>query len=159
VFLYRQRHPQHPQVAALQRGDRVLPVRGTLLNGQLLLEAYSRPIVLYVFSPTCSWCERNLDNARTIASAAGERYGFLGIVTIDSGIAEYVSSRRLDWPVVKNVPLEILESLKILGTPQTILVDKGGIVLNSWSGALAGPVVDEVEAQLGVRLPGLLEPK
>src|SRR5882672_1313002 len=35
--------------------------------------------VFYVFSPSCSWCERNLANLQTLASAAGTRYRVIGV--------------------------------------------------------------------------------
>ena len=45
-------------------------------------------------------------------------------------------------------------SLKIGGTPQTIVLSKNGEVLKSWRGAYMSTVKDDVENFFGIRLPG-----
>ncbi len=133
------------------------PLRGTTLDGQPVTEEFSRPTVVYVFSPSCSWCERNLNNARAIASGAGDRYRFVGVAAVDAGIEGYVRERSLRWDIIKNVPLEILRQYRVPGTPQTILIGAGGIVLHSWNSAYLETAQREIEAALKVSLPGLLE--
>jgi hypothetical protein len=44
-----------------------------------------------------------------------------------------------------------------MGTPQTMLIDVGGVVLGTWSGAYSGEVVKDVELKLGITLPGLVD--
>lgn len=39
----------------------------------------SRPTVLYVFSPTCVWCEKNLENIRVLTTQKSEDFRFIGV--------------------------------------------------------------------------------
>ncbi|MBO0859398.1 MAG: hypothetical protein J2P21_13135 [Chloracidobacterium sp.] len=37
------------------------------------------PTILYVFSPQCVWCMRNLDNIKTIESSVKGKYQLIGL--------------------------------------------------------------------------------
>jgi hypothetical protein len=90
------------------------------------------PTVLYHFSPTCSWCERNWSNISELATKTKGRYRVVGVSTTP------VSS-----------------TFRLGGTPQTILVSADGRVLEDWPGAYVGVQAQELEAYFGLRLPGL----
>jgi hypothetical protein len=157
LVIYRYTRPvQAAQPPPLKAGDKLPPLRGTSLDGRPITETFARRTVLYIFSPTCSWCERNLNNARAIAGGAGSRYQFVAVSTTDTGLEDYVRSRHVQWTIIKNVTFENLRSYRFKGTPHTIFVDAGGVVLGSWSGAYTDSVEHEVQAALGVALPGLL---
>src|SRR6266566_5918159 len=53
----------------LKVGTIVPPIAGRLLNGQEQVISYlgtNQPTVLYVFTPPCSWCAKNVDNFKTL---------------------------------------------------------------------------------------------
>ena len=56
------------------------------------------PTVLYYFSPTCGWCERNWDNVRALSAAAPGRYRFIGLSSTPK-IEQFMRDRQLDFEV------------------------------------------------------------
>src|SRR5712671_893418 len=53
----------------LEVGIAVLPITANRVDGTRETITYvgsDRPTVLYVFTPECKWCARNLDNLRTL---------------------------------------------------------------------------------------------
>ncbi len=156
VYLFR-RLPVVPKVASpLKVGDKVPDFRASRLEGgELILSFDQRPAILYTFSPACIWCDRNLDNARELARQARPRYDFVAVALNDTGLAEYVRDRRLDWLVVGNVPEEVRRAYRMTGTPETIVVGRRGTVLRAWSGAYTANITKQIETFFGVTLPGL----
>ena len=163
AYLYRLnaavRHSQAPAIAPLKAGDRVPGITGAAPDGSGVTAPSRARVVLYFFSPSCSWCERNIDNAKAIAAAAGPSYTFVAVSTVNTGVREYIRERKLGWTVVDHVPVATLAAYKIIGTPQTTLVSPDGVVLASWSGAYTESSRNEIGRLLNVTLPGLVEPK
>lgn len=59
----------------------VPPLKVTDMSGQPAVISYQeikKPVVLYIFSPTCNWCERNAESIRLLAQTRGEEYQFIG---------------------------------------------------------------------------------
>ena len=53
----------------LKIGTNVPPITAMRLGGQVETISYAssdRPTVLYVFTPQCGWCTRNLDNLKAL---------------------------------------------------------------------------------------------
>jgi peroxiredoxin len=115
----------------------------------------NRPTVLYVFTPTCSWCGRNMDNLKTLIDKAGGQYRFLGLSLSEQGLAHYVAQNELRLPVFSDLSAESKVAYKLSGTPQTIVVSAEGRVLQTWVGAYVGDQKSQVEAFFHVSLPGL----
>jgi hypothetical protein len=70
----------------LQIGTSVPTIKASNLEGRQEVISYaegSQPIVLYVFTPQCSWCIRNLDNLRTLLSQKRGSYRFVGLSLTD----------------------------------------------------------------------------
>jgi hypothetical protein len=116
---------------------------------------HSRPTVLYVFTPSCIWCARNLENLRALSrlSSAGA-IRLIGL-SLDPDVADYVRRERLDFPVY--VPSAA--AIKALGlgvTPHTMVV-AGGQLEHAWRGAYSAAVGREIEARFGLSLPGLID--
>jgi peroxiredoxin len=142
----------------LVAGESVPPFEASSLGGRREVVSYAggdRPVVLYVFSPTCSWCERNLENFKALLSQKGDAYRFVGLSVTDRGLKEYVADKRLDLPVYYDPAEDAAGEYKIGGTPQTLVISPEGKVLQNWVGAYVGPQQAEVEKFFGVRLPGV----
>ena len=142
----------------LQPGTAVPPFGAVDLKGQAQLVVYgevSRPTVLYIFTPSCSWCARNLDNFRELTSRRGTQYRFIGVSLSKDGLQEYVSSQGLNIPVVHGLSDETVKKYKLGGTPQTIVVSPDGQLMKDWVGAFVGPQKSEIESFFHVSLPGI----
>jgi hypothetical protein len=115
--------------------------------------------VLYVMAPGCSWCARNLDNIRALASHAADTYRFIGISNTAKQLDHYLASTPLPFPV-EIIDLEHApEGLNTSTTPQMALVRPDGRVAKVWIGALGGSGQAEVEQFFHVRLPGWRDEK
>lgn len=139
----------------LASGDKVPPLVATSMFGkQVRFDYTSANTVVYVFSPACVWCERNLDNINEIVRTVGVDH-FVPVSLVETGLEEYVRSHKLGWAVVSKLAPETLRAYKFSGTPQTLVIGEGGKVIRSWSGAYVGPVASDIESFYKIRLPGL----
>ncbi len=131
-------------------GETLPSITGVSVDGKPMTVSYNgqpRPTVLYVFSPTCTWCERNLENIRTLSKSAGDKYQFVG-VSLPAAVKERTTP--FNFPVVfanGQTPFR--------GTPQTLVVGADGKVLQSWKGAYAGSTKQQIESFFKTQLPGL----
>ncbi len=144
----------------LKVGATVPPIAARLLNGQQQVISYvdtNQPTVLYIFTPPCVWCARNIDNFNTLANEESAQYRFIGVSLSEQGLAEYVTKNALKLPVYSSVSPEALKTYKLGSTPQTIVISPEGKVLQNWIGVYVGDQKSQVEAFFHVSLPGLRE--
>ncbi len=85
----------------------------------------------------------------------GSHYAFVGVSLTSTGLTEYVSQNKLDYPVVADIPDSVKAAYKMGGTPATIIVSPENKVLKVWSGAYQGTSLQEIENYFQVKLPGL----
>jgi peroxiredoxin len=158
---YQYRHIRLPLTSsapALKVGDTLPPFSAHDLRGaQVTLRFEQRPTILYIFSPKCSWCDRNFDNAIELSKQTESRYNFVAVSLDDTTLIEYIQRNHLRWTVLTNVSSSTMTSYRLGVTPQTIVVGPNGVVLHSWTGAYSPPTVSEIQKTLAVRLPGLSE--
>lgn len=141
----------------LEIDSRVPPIEARDVDGNPVFINYTgseRPTVLYVFTPQCDWCTRNLANVRTIANHAGERYRFVGLSLSSDQLREYISRNNIDYPVYTELPDSVRSAYMLGGTPQTIIVSAEGRVIKNWMGAYSHGLRQDVEEYFRVRLPG-----
>ena len=72
------------------------------------------PTILYHFSPSCSWCERNWENVRTLIRETRGRYRFVGISTTPVSAA-FMHEHQLDFEVADSVIQVISRSRRARG--------------------------------------------
>jgi len=114
-----------------------------------------RPVLLYVFSPACAWCRRNLGNLKALSSQANARYRLVGLSTTTTGLADYVRDNDLKFPIYSNGKTGG-HDFAVDETPEAALVSADGTIKEAWAGAYSGALQGYVEAKLGVHLPGLI---
>lgn len=144
----------------LKIGTTVAPIQAKRLGGQQEVVSYqdtNQPTVLYVFTPPCSWCARNMDNFKALLDKERSGYRFIGVSLTDQDLAEYVTKNELKLAIYSGLSLETLKAYKLGSTPQTIVVSPEGKVLQDWAGAYVGEQQKQVEAFFHVNLPGLKE--
>jgi peroxiredoxin len=142
----------------LKRGVTVPPITAKRLDGQQEVISHqggTQPTVLYIFTPPCHSCARNLDNIKTLFDNEREKYRFVGLSMSPEGLEQYVAKNDLKLPVCSGLSTETLKAYKMSGTPQTIVVSPEGRVVRNWSGAYEGDQISQVKAFFQVKLPGL----
>lgn len=140
-------------------GHRVVPVEGYSTAGTPVLRSVASdlPTVLYYFSPTCRWCDRNWDNIQALDRGAQGRYRVL-VVTRARGVRQYLTDRGLDVEdveVVEGVTESVVAAYGLSGTPQTLVASIEGVVTHDWRGAYTPRIERQIEELFGVPLPGL----
>jgi len=116
------------------------------------------PTLVYVFSPTCGWCAKNIENLKTLGSGMKGKYNVLGLSLTSEHLAEYIKSNALTFPVYSDPMPTVVSAYHLGGTPQTIVISPDGKVVKSWYGAYVGPAQVEVETFFAIHLPGLINP-
>ncbi len=144
----------------LKVGTAVPPIAAKRLDGQPGVISYQgaeEPTVLYIFTPPCTWCSRNMDNLKTLLDKERGQYRFIGLSLSEQTLAEYVAKNDLQLPVYSGLSPETLKTYKLGSTPQTIVISPEGKVLEDWAGAYVGDEKSQIEAFFHVSLPGLRE--
>ncbi len=150
----------HPpaKAPALEAGQRLPELALSDIRGQrttLRWNGDTRPTIVYVFTPTCVWCKRNMTAMKTVFERSSG-YRFIGISLTDTGLADYVKKSGLAFPVYyADSGQATVAALKITATPETLVVSRDGTVRNVWVGAYSGKVATQIEQQFGVALPKL----
>jgi hypothetical protein len=147
---------QPPAATALQAGERVPALDVKTLSGTAVHLTFDEPLstVLYYFSPTCGWCERNWDNVRAIAAAAPGRYRFIGLSS-SAKVEQFMRDRGLSFEVFTGVSADAMRAYHLSGTPQTVVVASGGTVIHAWSGAYTTRQQHAIADYFHLELPGL----
>lgn len=145
--------------AASSIGNQVVPVTGFTPEGVPVFRPVAKdvPTLLYYFSPTCVWCNRNWDNIRALERGAQGRYRVL-LLTRARGVREYLKEHGLSLEVIEGISESVVEAYKLGGTPQTLVASIEGIVTHDWRGAFTPRIERQIEKLFGVPLPGVVLP-
>lgn len=116
------------------------------------LAGQPRPTVVYVFTPQCSWCARNLPTLKEMSVAIRGDYRVIGLSLSERDLQAYVAKVQLPFPVYTGMSADMKGRLKLGGTPQTFVVSRDGRVIKNWLGAYSSVVREELQAFFKVRL-------
>ncbi len=141
-------------------GKIVSPLNVQNLKGENITLKYSdvsKPTILYVFSPDCVWCERNLQNIKYLYEKTQNQYRFVGLSLQRESGMKYVEEKDIMFPVYLNPSDFNLREYNFRATPSTYIISQEGIVLSYWSGAYGGKAQNNIEEFFKIKLPGLSE--
>jgi hypothetical protein len=124
-------------------------------NEVLTFKDSKLPTLLYIFSPSCVWCDRNLNNIKTLAESRGTEYRFIGISLSEIKLKEYLDTHHFSMPVYKNLLSQTRSKLGLGGTPQTLVISSEGKIIKNWVGAYSENLQQEIENFFGMKIPGL----
>lgn len=147
--------PRHSRV-----GKTVAPIQLQSPDGSRHVVRFNTgvPTVVYFFSPTCGWCERNWDNVRALAAASDGRYRVIAVAG-ETNLTAFREAHPLpSIEVFGGLTAESQAALGLSSTPHTLVVSAQGLVSHDWVGAYQGTVLRELEDLLNVSLPGLIAP-
>jgi hypothetical protein len=116
-------------------------------------DAQKKPTVLYLFSPDCGWCDRNLQGARMLITLRSDKYDVTTIALM--GPSGWGNKPRADLGVK---PYSISSTVRkagyaLSGTPQTVVIGQRGKILANWMGAYNTAIQKDIERVLGVQVP------
>src|SRR5437016_5012179 len=110
--------------ASLQAGERVPALEVKALDGRPAQISYdgALPTLIYYFSPTCGWCERNWDNVRTLTAVAPHHFRVVGLSPTSKDVEKVMRQHDVNFEVFTTVSSEALRAYRLHGTPDTVLV-------------------------------------
>jgi len=132
-----------------------LPVQDLQGHKQVVQYDTGAPVVLYVFAPSCGWCNRNAPNIAALARAKSSAFRFIGLSLTSRDASTFVRQHGMDFPVYVTTDQAVFTSLGLGSTPQTLVVSSAGRVMKNWVGAYDGELRSEIETFFGMGLPGL----
>ena len=112
-----------------------------------------RKTILYIFSPHCVWCARNSKSLSALSAALSPRYRVIGLSLDPDGVSEYVAAHDISFPVYTNISESTRSAFNLGPTPETIVVDRDGTVVQALVGAFVGSTKGRVERFFSIRLP------
>lgn len=146
-------HPAKPVVAHV--GEKVPPLTlRTPAKKKVLLDwsADSKSTIVYVFTPTCVWCKRNLEAMRTVANSASA-YHFIAVSLVEDGVEDYIKANHLSMPVYIAADKASRTKLGVHGTPTTLIISPKGVISQAWPGVYHGKIAEQVENTFKIKLP------
>jgi peroxiredoxin len=137
-------------------GDVAVPVSGFSRSQEAITVTFNDPLptVLYYFSTTCGWCDKNWDNIKALNASAAGRYRLVGL-TADRGLESYASRHGLDFEIVEGISENIRTAYSFYGTPHTVVVDGEGRITHDWRGAFNPRIERQIGDLFAINLPGL----
>jgi peroxiredoxin len=143
-----------PVAQADPKGKRLDDVRARDMNGQdatIPLRSNSRkPKIIYFFSPSRVWCQRNALHLNELVAHVESKYDFIGISLSSQGLPQFIGENHLGFPVYGDLSSQALAASAFTGTtPETIVVSTDGTVLASWTGAYEGITKSDIEHFFG----------
>ncbi len=112
----------------------------------------SRPTVVYVFRPSCTWCQRNGPVLSELVRQVAGKYDVVGLSLSPQGLTRFVDDHGMRMPVYYPASGGAA-SRQFQVTPETIVISSDGIVVASWNGAYINQTKSLVESFFSVRLP------
>ena len=121
-------------------GRQVQPSPVQTLDGNKTTIDYSgKPTILYIMSPTCTWCKANTPVVTDLAKQVGATYRFVGMSMTGSGLSAYLQAHPLPFPVyvIPNPFDEVWDVFSLGATPYMVAINGSGQIVGAWPGALA----------------------
>src|SRR5262245_36567075 len=125
------------QPGTLRGGTTLPPLDVVASNGQrveLRYTAEDLPTILYFFSPTCGWCERNWNNVAALERLTRGKYRFVPLSTT-ADVARVRTQHGITFEIYSGLSEALRRTHSFAGTPHTIVVSNTGRVLKAWAGA------------------------
>ena len=144
-------------------GVQVPDLRGFDLTGKPLEMLYGkdpRKVLVFVFSPTCAFCDDNWSNWQQIITALNHEAVRPVAVDVTSTVnALFLAKHQLAGvPVLVQVDPRDTLGYRFHLTPQTILVDHTGKVEKVWTGILNDSSVSELKQLLNEKMAASHDP-
>jgi len=103
-----------------------------------------KPLLIYVFKPSCKWCQLNTNNFNGLADQIQQRYETIGLSLDAENLPEYLQEHPLKAKIYTGVSGDMRSSYHLGSTPETIVVSVNGVVIKSWVGTYGNPLLRPV---------------
>jgi len=151
--------PTQRDFVTVRQGDSLAGVRVHNSAGQLVdLTVGPARTLIYVFSRTCGWCEKNIPNMKALQQGVNGRFRLIAISVngdAPSVVDQHMVESGLAFEMYYGVDPESQKKYGLGATPQTLVVSPDGLVQAVWMGAYGTRLRPEIERFFSISLPGL----
>jgi peroxiredoxin len=145
---------QPPPALELTTGMQMPDLRGFDPEGKPVEVLYGkdpRKVLVFVFSPTCPFCEQNWPKWEQVISALDHSaVRPVGVDVTSTSKAPFLSQHQLTGlPVFEKVEPHVMLNYHFQLTPQTILLDPDGKVEKVWTGVMTDSAVADLKQRTG----------
>lgn len=122
-------------------GLKVPPLEVSAMSGVRTTISYKevgRPTLIYVFRPSCVWCQRNTRALKDLSQRLSDHYRIIGVSLTSEGLSPFVRSNGMAFPVYTGMSRSMIETYHLGATPESIVISPDGLVLGDWKGAYVG---------------------
>jgi hypothetical protein len=131
-------------------GTLVPPLKGIGLSGEPLDISYNtrQNTLLLIFSPHCGFCEKNWPQWKSLLSSLDRSRTQPVLVDLSSTVTTaFLSAHQISTEVLMaHVDPAAYAKYSLRITPQTILINKDGVVSHVWTGLLTNSEQKEILA-------------
>ena len=126
----------------LKEGEQIKPFEVRAINNNKIEVDFDstkfQKTIIYLMSVKCEPCKMNTPNWVGLTDKLRKYNVRIFAVAMDSvgNIVRYMKNKKLNYDIYSNPTLEFKNAIKGYVTPQTILVDNKGRVINVWTGIL-----------------------
>jgi peroxiredoxin len=132
--------------------EKVPSLVGNNLDGREIRVEYPSPrqTVLFWFSTACPSCEHNVEFWKEVYQKHGSTsFRFFGATTAGEEKADEVADKfQFQFPVLIVSDYSLLDQYKVEVIPQTMLIDRNGVVQKVWPGPLSENYKMEIEEMI-----------
>ena len=138
----------------LKPGERVEPIEIQTLDGKKSKLSYTeadKKYLLFVLSTSCPHCEKNMQLWKQIVDFDKDHKCNIIGVSVDNlrATSDYFAEKEIDFYMVSaEVDTGFYRKYKIVGVPETILVDGNGVVEKTWVGELSDDQAHQIETYM-----------
>jgi peroxiredoxin len=145
---------QPPPALELTTGTQMPDLQGFDPEGKPVEVLYGkdpRKVLVFVFSPTCPFCEQNWPKWEQVISALDHSaVRPVGVDVTSTSKAPFLSQHQLTGlPVFEKVEPHVMLNYHFQLTPQTILLDPDGKVEKVWTGVMTDSAVADLKQRTG----------
>jgi thioredoxin-related protein len=123
------------------------------IQNEIIGDKINLPTILYIFTPDCPFCIKNLANIKTIFANPKDKYRFIAVSLRADNLSNYSTENNIPFQIYHSPPKDVFRSFKMGKTPQTYVFSKDGYVIANWSGFYSGDEKFQVEEFFGIKLP------
>lgn len=137
--------------AQISLGTQMPDIEVQLLNGdpkKISPAVGGSPVLLYVFTTTCPWCQSNRAHIEALAQLLSARFRFVPIC-LDCQPNQDIPPIAGQHPYIRPSP-HTIAAYKMRSVPLTVVLRADGKLQHLWRGAFVGETRNEIERVFGL---------
>jgi peroxiredoxin/uncharacterized membrane protein YphA (DoxX/SURF4 family) len=132
----------------LRTGDTLKTIKVYEISDRTIeLKFKGSNFLIFLFKTSCDPCIENFDNWIKLSDEIKEKEVRVFAISLDSAAAtkKFILEKKTKFPIYHSVDNEFKQQFKAYVTPQTVLIDESGTVIENWKGILSAEQLSEIK--------------